>query len=66
MPSPASDYTAYFQRRAGLHCPNDEAGSGPHAQSGLNDDEFAAEIKVVMEERRLRTDDNPQAQVYET
>jgi zinc protease len=28
--------------------------------------EFAKEIKVVMEERRLRTDDKPQALVYET
>ncbi|MDP2135462.1 MAG: pitrilysin family protein, partial [Sulfuritalea sp.] len=31
----------------------------------LDPKEFAAEIKVVMEERRLRTDDNPQALVYE-
>ena len=28
--------------------------------------EFAKEIKVVMEERRMRTDDKPQALVYET
>ena len=28
--------------------------------------EFAKEIKVVMEERRLRTDDQPQSLVYET
>ncbi|MBU1691162.1 MAG: insulinase family protein [Gammaproteobacteria bacterium] len=28
--------------------------------------EFAKEIKVVMEERRLRTDDKPQSLVYET
>jgi predicted Zn-dependent peptidase len=27
------------------------------------DDEFERELKVVMEERRLRTDDKPQAQV---
>jgi zinc protease len=31
----------------------------------LDAKEFAAEIKVVMEERRLRTDDNPQARVHE-
>lgn len=31
----------------------------------LSPDEFAKEIKVVMEERRLRTDDNPQARLYE-
>ena len=31
----------------------------------LDAKEFASEIKVVMEERRLRTDDNPQALVHE-
>jgi zinc protease len=31
----------------------------------LAPDEFAAEIQVVMEERRLRTEDNPEARVYE-
>ncbi|MDD5331158.1 MAG: pitrilysin family protein [Sulfuricella sp.] len=31
----------------------------------LSPKEFAQEIKVVMEERRLRTDDKPQALVYE-
>jgi zinc protease len=31
----------------------------------LEPQEFASEIKVVMEERRLRTDDNPQGLVYE-
>jgi zinc protease len=31
----------------------------------LAGDEFAREIRVVMEERRLRTDDQPKAQVYE-
>ncbi len=31
----------------------------------LSQEEFAKEIKVVMEERRLRTDDQPQALVYE-
>jgi zinc protease len=29
-------------------------------------EDFASEIKVVMEERRMRTDDNPEALVYET
>ena len=32
----------------------------------LLDQEFAKEIKVVMEERRLRTEDNPEALVNET
>ena len=31
----------------------------------ISPEEFAKEIKVVMEERRLRTDDQPQALVYE-
>jgi len=31
----------------------------------LSPEQFAAEIKVVMEERRLRTDDQPKALVYE-
>jgi zinc protease len=31
----------------------------------LSADEFAKEIQVVMEERRMRTEDNPQSQVYE-
>ena len=31
----------------------------------LKDESFAKEIQVVMEERRMRTEDNPQALVYE-
>ena len=31
----------------------------------LSEDEFAREIKVVMEERRLRTDDQPKSLLYE-
>ncbi|MGA1272581.1 MAG: M16 family metallopeptidase [Burkholderiaceae bacterium] len=31
----------------------------------INDDEFAKELKVVMEERRLRTDDSPQGRSFE-
>ena len=31
----------------------------------LQDDEFRKEVQVVMEERRLRTDDEPEAQLYE-
>ena len=32
----------------------------------LSDEQFGREIKVVMEERRLRTDDQPRSLVYET
>jgi len=35
------------------------------ANLNLSDDEFAREIRVVMEERRLRTDDQPRSLVYE-
>ena len=31
----------------------------------LSADEFAKEINVVMEERRMRTEDNPQGKLYE-
>ena len=31
----------------------------------VDEKEFAQEIKVVMEERRMRTDDNPQAKLFE-
>jgi len=31
----------------------------------INDDEFAQELRVVMEERRLRTDDSPQGRSFE-
>jgi zinc protease len=40
---------------------DDAARSRPHASSDARRKEFAQEIKVVMEERRLRTDDQPQA-----
>jgi zinc protease len=60
------DYTAYFQivpKRALPEMMRLEADR--MANLTLTDKEFAAEIKVVMEERRMRTDDNPQALVHE-
>jgi len=62
----SEDYTAYFQivpKRALPEMMRLEADRMGNLV--LSDKEFAAEIKVVMEERRLRTDDNPQALVYE-
>ena len=61
------DYTAYFQQ-----VPKEkldemialEADRMRHLT--LSADEFAQEIKVVMEERRLRTDDQPQSLLFET
>lgn len=60
------DYTAYFQQ-----VPKEkleemmalEADRMRHLT--LSADEFAQEIKVVMEERRLRTEDQPQALLFE-
>ena len=60
------DYTAYFQQ-----VPKEkledvmalEADRMRHLT--VDEKEFAQEIKVVMEERRMRTDDNPQSKLYE-
>ena len=60
------DYTAYFQivpKGALPEMMRLEADRMINLR--LQPEEFAAEIQVVMEERRLRTDDNPQARVYE-
>ncbi len=60
------DYTAYFQQ-----VPKEKLGEMMQLEADrmrhLNVDpkEFAQEIKVVMEERRMRTDDNPQAKLLE-
>jgi zinc protease len=60
------DYTAYFQivpNRALATMMDLEADRMANLQ--LSAKEFEQEIKVVMEERRLRTDDKPQALVSE-
>jgi zinc protease len=60
------DYTAYFQIVPKAALPEMmKLEADRMANLTLDAKEFAAEIKVVMEERRLRTDDNPQALVYE-
>jgi len=62
----SSDYTAYFQRinkdRLGL-CLELEADRMRHLR--LDATEFAKEVNVVKEERRMRTDDKPRALTYE-
>lgn len=61
-----NDYTAYFQQLEKSRLPlalKLEADRMVNLQ--LSAGEFAKEINVVKEERRWRTDDNPQAQVYE-
>ena len=60
------DYTAYFQQ-----VPKEKLEEMMQLEADrmrhLNVDakEFAQEIKVVMEERRMRTDDNPQSKLFE-
>ncbi|MDD5240336.1 MAG: pitrilysin family protein [Sulfuricella sp.] len=61
------DHTAYFQQlqKSKLELSLKLESDRMH-NLVLLPKEFAKEIKVVMEERRLRTDDKPQALVYET
>jgi zinc protease len=60
------DYTAYFQIVPKGALPEMmKLEADRMANLKLDATEFASEIKVVMEERRLRTDDNPQALVHE-
>ena len=60
------DYTAYFQQ-----VPKEKLAEMMRLEADrmrhLNVDpkEFVQEIKVVMEERRMRTDDNPEAKLFE-
>jgi zinc protease len=60
------DYTAYFQQIAVSKLPTAVALEADRmAHLTLSADDFAKEIRVVMEERRLRTDDQPRALLYE-
>jgi len=60
------DYTAYYQQ---LHKSNLslalELEADRMANLQLSEAEFAKEIRVVMEERRLRADDQPRSLLYE-
>ena len=61
------DYTAYFQIVPKAALPEMmQLEADRMANLQLTAEEFASEIQVVMEERRLRTDDNPEARVYES
>lgn len=60
------DYTAYFAKITSNNLPiflQLEADRMRHLT--LDKEEFAKEIKVVQEERRMRTDDSPQGVLYE-
>ena len=62
----SQDYTSYFQRMEKSRLPISfqlEADRMRHLK--LQEEEFLKEIKVVMEERRLRTEDKPTALTYE-
>lgn len=60
------DYTAYYQQVPREKLPEMMSLEADRMRH-LNVDakEFAQEIKVVMEERRMRTDDNPQSKLFE-
>ncbi len=62
----ATDYTAYFEIVPSSHV--DEVlkmEADRFAQLTLDEQEFAKEIRVIMEERRMRTDDNPNSRMFE-
>ncbi|MRR50974.1 MAG: insulinase family protein [Rhodocyclaceae bacterium] len=60
------DYTAYFQLVPAKALPKMmELEADRMRNLRLTEKDFASEIKVVMEERRMRTEDNPQSLVHE-
>ncbi len=62
----SSDYTAYFQTLHKSKLPLAmQLESDRMYRLNLTAAEFGKEIKVVMEERRTRTDDEPQSLMYE-
>jgi zinc protease len=62
----SSDYTAYFQQLHKSKLPLAmKLESDRMHNLNLTDKEYAKEIKVVMEERRMRTDDEPHAVLQE-
>lgn len=61
-----NDYTAYFEKIAAVHLATCFELEADRMQGlRLDPEEFSKEIKVIQEERRLRTDDNPQALTFE-
>jgi zinc protease len=60
------DYTCYFQQLEKSKLPLSMRLEADRMNNlVITDEEFAKEIKVVMEERRWRTDDKPQSKVNE-
>ena len=61
------DYTAYFQRVAREHLPTVMAIEADRMKNlVLSDDKVTPERGVVLEERKMRTDSDPSAQLSET
>lgn len=61
-----NDYTAFFEKTAATQLATSFELEADRMHNLLLDaDEFAKEIKVIQEERRMRTDDNPQALAFE-
>ncbi len=61
-----NDYTAFYEKIAAPHLATAFELEADRMQHLLLDEkEFNKEIKVIQEERRLRTDDNPQALTFE-
>lgn len=62
----SKDYTAYFQQVPPAHLGDVMALEADRMINlVITDEEFAREVDVVKEERRLRTDDQPRALVHE-
>ena len=60
------DYTAFFEKIDATRLATSfELEADRMSNLLLDSDEFAKEIKVIQEERRLRTDNNPQALAFE-
>lgn len=63
----ASDYTGYFQQIPANRLEDVmKLEADRFAHNHWPDSEFAKEIEVVKEERRMRTEDEPRALLYET
>ena len=61
-----NDYTAFFEKVSASQLDTCFALEADRVNNLLLDtNEFAKEIKVIQEERRMRTDDNPQALAFE-
>ena len=62
----SQDYTAYYQRLEKGRLPvSFELEADRMRNLNLTGEEFGKELRVVMEERRLRTDDKPTSLTYE-